>query len=242
LMAGLLEQMFTAPYRAMEAQAPKAPSSMGVLGDIHNAIDPVQAMGGYGGLLAMALPPGAPKGWTVKTTREHPMMGTREVSIYDANGEWKGLRSAARGTDEQILAEWFAPKTPYRRKPTRPDPIEITDNPTNAPEVAWNSRDLQDSASPTLQTIMKDYGRGTGTVRQGYVNLSGLPKEKLAGGKTGYAWDELQHSRSAPPPIKIRINKNGSTSILDGNHRISYWRERGFDEAPAWIIDERVKK
>jgi hypothetical protein len=47
-----------APARGYMQQAPQAPNSLGLLGQIHNAIDPVQAFGGYGGLLAMALPPG----------------------------------------------------------------------------------------------------------------------------------------------------------------------------------------
>jgi len=61
MVRGLLGDLSLAPARAYMAQAPKAPQSMGLLGQIHNAIDPVQAFGGYGGLAAMALPPGAPK-------------------------------------------------------------------------------------------------------------------------------------------------------------------------------------
>ncbi len=70
-MAGLLDYNALAnfifkPAEWYNAQAPKAPPSMGIMGDIHNAIDPVQAFGGYGGLTAMALPPGkAPSGLPV---------------------------------------------------------------------------------------------------------------------------------------------------------------------------------
>lgn len=55
----MAEDLFLAPARGWLSQAPKAPPSMGLLGDIHNAIDPVNVFSGYGGLLAMALPPGA---------------------------------------------------------------------------------------------------------------------------------------------------------------------------------------
>ena len=51
----------TMPAQAYMAQSPKAPPSMGLLGQIHNAIDPVGLLGGYGGLAAMALPFGTPK-------------------------------------------------------------------------------------------------------------------------------------------------------------------------------------
>jgi hypothetical protein len=56
----MLRQLFTAPARGMTA-APQTGQLPGLLGRIHDAIDPVQAMGGYGNLAAMALPPGAPK-------------------------------------------------------------------------------------------------------------------------------------------------------------------------------------
>lgn len=52
-----MQEGFLAPARAYMAQSPKGPP--GLLGDIHRAIDPVNAFGGYGGLLAMAVPPGA---------------------------------------------------------------------------------------------------------------------------------------------------------------------------------------
>jgi hypothetical protein len=57
----MIRQLFTAPARAMTAQPPKANLGGGMIEKLHNAIDPVQAMGGYGNLAAMALPPGAPK-------------------------------------------------------------------------------------------------------------------------------------------------------------------------------------
>jgi hypothetical protein len=57
----MIRQLFTAPARGMTAQPPKANLGGGMIEKLHNAIDPVQAMGGYGNLAAMALPPGAPR-------------------------------------------------------------------------------------------------------------------------------------------------------------------------------------
>ena len=58
----LLEKAALAPARGYLAQSPQADFGGGRLGNAltqaHKAIDPVNAMGGYGGLLAMALPPG----------------------------------------------------------------------------------------------------------------------------------------------------------------------------------------
>lgn len=123
-------------------------------------------------------------------------------------------------------------------RPPKPA-LEIFDEPSgNAAPVNWNAKDLMNEGTP--QSAMKAYGRGKGQASQGYINIDDLPKEKLAGGKNAYSWDELESKRSSPPPATIRINKNGSVSILDGNHRISFWREQGYDQVPVFIIDERT--
>jgi hypothetical protein len=104
-MAGLLESAFTAPYRAMEAQAPQAPQSMGLIGRIHNAIDPVQAMGGYGGLLAMALPPGKPVKMDMPLFHGSPTL--KSGPAFEA-----GRSAAAPRTDPGYLgrAMYFTPQ------------------------------------------------------------------------------------------------------------------------------------
>lgn len=61
----MVEELFLAPAKAYSAQSPTANFGGGLLGNFltkaHQAIDPVNSLGGYGGLLAMALPPGAGK-------------------------------------------------------------------------------------------------------------------------------------------------------------------------------------
>jgi hypothetical protein len=58
-LQGILGDIALAPARGMMAQPPE-PQGMGILGEIHKAIDPVRAFGGYGNMAAMALPPGRP--------------------------------------------------------------------------------------------------------------------------------------------------------------------------------------
>jgi hypothetical protein len=66
--SSLVKDLFTAPARGMMAQPePVNANALAPQGSVgnwllkaHNALDPVQAMGGYGNLAAMALPPGAP--------------------------------------------------------------------------------------------------------------------------------------------------------------------------------------
>jgi hypothetical protein len=81
----MIRALFTAPARGMTAQPPKANLGGGMIEKLHNALDPVQAMGGYGNLAAMALPPGAPKmpkmAGNFKTTPDGKMVGYRVVNL-----------------------------------------------------------------------------------------------------------------------------------------------------------------
>lgn len=74
----MLRSAFLAPANAMMAQPPKANLGGGLLERLHNAIDPVQAMGGYGSLAAMALPPGAKSPTANYPTMVRAYHGTRQ--------------------------------------------------------------------------------------------------------------------------------------------------------------------
>jgi hypothetical protein len=54
----------------------------------------------------------------------------------------------------------------------------------------------------------------------------------------GYAWDDLHMARTVPP-AKLRVRRDGRVEILDGNHRLTLWEERGMAYVPAWVLDER---
>lgn len=60
---------------------------------------------------------------------------------------------------------------------------------------------------------------------------------------SSYDWSDLQEShRKSIPPAKILVDKQGVLHILDGNHRITFWNNQGYDLIPAWVIDERPKR
>jgi hypothetical protein len=61
----------------------------------------------------------------------------------------------------------------------------------------------------------------------------------MVGGAENYDWSEMQSQRSDPPPIKLMVRRNGKIVIVDGNHRINFWREGGYEYFPAWVIDYR---
>ena len=82
---------------------------------------------------------------------------------------------------------------------------------------------------------MADYG-GEGEY---YISVDDLPKEKLAGGKSAYAWEEFDYDLGGFPPATIKQNKNGTISIVDGNHRIARWREEGRDYVPVRVVKGR---
>jgi hypothetical protein len=98
-----------------------------------------------------------------------------------------------------------------------------------APGVKWGGQDTQ-GYRPTAAP--------NETVEQVYVPLSQVPKPKLVGGKTRYDWSEIERGGDMPP-VTLKENKNGSLSIVDGNHRIHAFKEQGFDSVPAYVIRPR---
>ena len=125
-----------------------------------------------------------------------------------------------------------------------------------APDVDWNHQDLQDSVRHvTSASIIRDYvperERGRVTVYPAYVASEQVPHEVCAeeecddddeedGG--GYDWDEFSFHGTFPP-AKLSVDRHGKIHIVDGNHRIRYWRsQRSYQSIPAWVIDYRRVK
>lgn len=119
------------------------------------------------------------------------------------------------------------------------------------PLVDWYKHDLDD-ASPivTTSTLLRDYARKASTPRiyQAWIPLW-LLSERL--------WEEVDRAnyRDWPlydkqgvfPPLKVEIEAVVGDSmsfklvlhIKDGNHRVRFWKECGFKDAPAWCFDYR---
>src|SRR3990167_10976222 len=106
-----LERVALAPARGYLAQSPQANFGGGWLGNAltqaHKAIDPVNAMGGYGGLLAMALPPGTAK-MPVKMFDWTPGGGTKFAKV--------GNTEITYGVDKDGTAELTLVKTPSAKR------------------------------------------------------------------------------------------------------------------------------
>jgi hypothetical protein len=127
-----------------------------------------------------------------------------------------------------------------------------------APAVDWYAQDLQDSGRVTEASLLRDYNEGKpALVYQSYIDVNDIPDPVLAeeedrkrGGDeeddegSGYDWEELRMSgnRRSTPPIKVRVTPRGKVEILDGNHRLRFWQEQGYDSYPAWVIDQRKGK
>ena len=143
-----------------------------------------------------------------------------------------------------------APKGQVKLKQpkARPQPFARIGKPADSegpdrPGVDWTSTDLNDDG--TADSVLQAYGRGKGNVYRAWVDPSLIPSPKGDGIVNGYPdmdggydWRELQN-RGSPPPLKLRIGANGKLVLMDGNHRLAWWRERGYSEVPAYVIDER---
>jgi len=67
---------------------------------------------------------------------------------------------------------------------------------------------------------------------EGYEDCDAIEE----GADGSYDWDSLRMSRSTPP-AKVLVEADGRASLLDGNHRVTWWGERGFASHPAWVLD-----
>lgn len=57
----------------------------------------------------------------------------------------------------------------------------------------------------------------------------------------GYDWSELQ-AGGAPPPPKLWVDAKGRVTIVDGNHRLTFWGSQGrYTHYPVWVLQERPK-
>ena len=170
-----------------------------------------------------------------------PTISKEQQPIVNSNSEVDALKDveatakALDGVDEKILkridGELDLPYQEYENDVT--------------PDVSFGARDMQDeSTNITPSSIRRDYGGSENSlVYEGYIPESEVPNEILAeedsDEDTSYDWSELEGRNRGIPPAKIKINKDGRIEILDGNHRIRFWRENGIEYIPAWIIDER---
>jgi hypothetical protein len=163
-------------------------------------------------------------------------------------------------TSEEAAA--FSKAKDFRHEKYNPDkPVKKTANkepvgtgganePEDAtlPSVDWYDVDLEDSGKRvTPESIMKDYGRGKGIVYRSWVDIGDIPKPKGFGiSKDGYADEQGEEGsywgdyrvRGDFPPVKLLMTSRG-LKILDGNHRLAWWRGGDVTHVPAWIVDER---
>jgi len=108
--------------------------------------------------------------------------------------------------------------------------------------VNWEEPDIQVNGRWTLQSVASFVGApADGVIYRALVPLSDLSEtlveEEDAEEGLTYDWSEMQ-SRRHPPPIVVVRGEGGGLKIADGNHRVRFWRENGYEYAPAWVYDE----
>lgn len=150
---------------------------------------------------------------------------------------------------------------------TDPRVIQDDDLPYRAkvPNVSWTKQDNQDSGKVTPASIIKDYAPGNYKAGEvvayhGWIESSDMPSpvlveeedareyEKTHHGDEGddeddfgpptYSWDEYS-MRNTFPPAKVLITHDGKLEILDGNHRLRFWEDAGYQYFPVWVVDAR---
>jgi hypothetical protein len=122
------------------------------------------------------------------------------------------------------------------------------------PLVDWSLRDFYDNSDiVTEHSIFNDYAfkNQNPQVYQKWFPLW-LLSERLWEEEDGgiYIYWPTYSTKGIFPPLKIELyatvgnnpNYYQTIHIRDGNHRVRYWKENGFEEAPAWVLDYRNLK
>jgi hypothetical protein len=58
--------------------------------------------------------------------------------------------------------------------------------------------------------------------------------------RESYPWEDMRPNATFPP-AKLLLDADGNVLILDGNHRLHFWREAGFTHAGAWVLQEPLR-
>ena len=66
-----------------------------------------------------------------------------------------------------------------------------------------------------------------------------LARAMLARERQEWGEEDMSSSfKDGYPPIVVTRKSNGTFVINDGNHRVTVWKNQGYDVAPSWINDE----
>ena len=127
-----------------------------------------------------------------------------------------------------------------------PDEADHTTAPVNWDEsdvqmlAPWNEKTVREFLSLPSDAIIYKSLVPISELREELAeeteDLSGEDDENT----NSYDWSELQSRRTHPPPIVVTLKENGSLVINDGNHRVRFWSENGYLEAPVWVYDEKL--
>jgi hypothetical protein len=187
----MIRQLFTAPARAMTAQPPKANLGGGLLEKLHNAVDPVQALGGYGNMAAMALPPGA---------KANPALRLPQLA-----------KDAVDAGSFEAFRRGFGLQTKHGKY------YHVTDNPNFQIDPARGPRDMSSMAggkmTPGDLMITSDpelwafnYGKKRPYIAE--IDVSGVPYSELKQVGRGFGNEFYLSNASRAKVNNVRPTKN----------------------------------
>lgn len=120
------------------------------------------------------------------------------------------------------------------------------------PSVDWNKNDVQILGPWTEQSVREfTKARKDVPIYRAMVPISDLDEhlaeEDRPNGDEdenpsewpGYDWSDYRRNNSFPPIVVMRT-ESGEIKMVDGNHRVHYWRQIGYELAPAWVVDELI--
>lgn len=120
------------------------------------------------------------------------------------------------------------------------DPDEVS---SDTP-IDWNAKDIQMLYKWDIPIIKKFVGLPATfqAIYPAIVEVNELD-EKIEDDPEEYDWSEFSsaYKRGIPPIVVIR-EETGQLRVADGNHRVYWARQRGYNTIGAWVVDYLIQK
>lgn len=164
------------------------------------------------------------------------------------------LRQAVIAVNRRFSEQYGWGSPDVAREPEAGDVIQFSQAPppmgiavdalpkdAKAPKVDWNREQAQNWITNNPDDWKKSgWGSGRPVIYRAYVTDEDMPRVRteMDQGRE-YDWKAFKKTGVYPPIVIVRHANGVASKLEDGHHRMTYWREKGFDHFPAWIVDFR---
>ena len=115
--------------------------------------------------------------------------------------------------------------------------------------VNWDEPDIQCTGAWNIKTVREFAGlpKTFVAIYKSIIDVNELDPQLAEedpefNDEGGYDWSEFRMRKRGFPPIVVRRVKSGKIVLMDGNHRIKWAQECGYNTISAWVVDDFLQE